>query len=406
MVAKTICLVSPGHIGSNPRLVKEAEALVSAGYRVHVIYGETFAPALARDEAVLAKALWSSQSVSLLNSGRYRSFDRWIHRLANLLYQWGARDIRTTRLACHPLFNSLLKEVLSFRADLYIGHCLTALPIVVMAASRHDVQCGFDAEDFHSAESIEHGAGRTQNKIARTLESKYLPLCDYLTAASPLIVNEYRHHYGVRATPILNVFPLAETVEPVAKPAIPKFYWFSQTVGPGRGLEKFFDLLARMHREVQIDLRGHVTNEYKELLEKLVLRSQIELKFLSPACPDEMVALSSGYTAGLSLEESSPMNRDVCLTNKAFTYLLAGTPVILTITRAQELLAADLGRAALLIDAADQQSSASRLKEWLDDDQEQQIAREAAFELGRQRYNWDLERVKFLNVVSAQLPLR
>ena len=34
---KTICLVTSGHVGSNPRLVKEADALVTAGAHVQVI---------------------------------------------------------------------------------------------------------------------------------------------------------------------------------------------------------------------------------------------------------------------------------------------------------------------------------------------------------------------------------
>ena len=32
-----ICIVTPGALGSNPRVVKEADALVRAGHDVHVI---------------------------------------------------------------------------------------------------------------------------------------------------------------------------------------------------------------------------------------------------------------------------------------------------------------------------------------------------------------------------------
>ena len=38
---------------------------------------------------------------------------------------------------------------------------------------------------------------------------------------------------------------------------------------------------------------------------------------------------------GLSLEESRPRNRDLCLTNKVFVYLLAGIPQLLSHTAAQ-----------------------------------------------------------------------
>ena len=36
---KRLCLVSPGHPASNPRLVKEAAALHGAGYDVTVVCG-------------------------------------------------------------------------------------------------------------------------------------------------------------------------------------------------------------------------------------------------------------------------------------------------------------------------------------------------------------------------------
>jgi len=40
--APLICLLTPGHVASTPRLVKEADALVDAGYRVHVVAGRHF----------------------------------------------------------------------------------------------------------------------------------------------------------------------------------------------------------------------------------------------------------------------------------------------------------------------------------------------------------------------------
>ena len=38
---KKVCLVTPGHIGSNPRIVKEADALHEEGYDVTLIYTES-----------------------------------------------------------------------------------------------------------------------------------------------------------------------------------------------------------------------------------------------------------------------------------------------------------------------------------------------------------------------------
>ena len=37
IVKQRICLVTSGHLSTNPRLVKEADALFSAGYEVSII---------------------------------------------------------------------------------------------------------------------------------------------------------------------------------------------------------------------------------------------------------------------------------------------------------------------------------------------------------------------------------
>src|SRR5262245_42551851 len=57
-----------------------------------------------------------------------------------------------------------------------------------------------------------------------------------------------------------------------------------------------------------------------------------------PASPDAMVDLARGFDVGLALEQASPRNRQLCLTNKAFTYILAGVPVAMTDTPGQHPL--------------------------------------------------------------------
>jgi hypothetical protein len=51
---KRICLVSPSH--SNPRLVKEADALHEAGYAVRVVAGDATPGVWPLDAVILARA--------------------------------------------------------------------------------------------------------------------------------------------------------------------------------------------------------------------------------------------------------------------------------------------------------------------------------------------------------------
>ena len=91
-------------------------------------------------------------------------------------------------------------------------------------------------------------------------------------------------------------------------------------------------------------------------------------------------------------------NRRLCLTNKIFTYLLAGVPVVLSDTPAQRVLAPDLGGAAALVPLSDPTAIAAtldRLATGLDQ------ARAEALRLGRERYNWEVEKGALLASVEA-----
>src|SRR4051794_40779505 len=56
---KRICLISPGHMSFNPRLVKEADALAEAGYLVHVIAANNLRYLRELDRSILTQASWS-----------------------------------------------------------------------------------------------------------------------------------------------------------------------------------------------------------------------------------------------------------------------------------------------------------------------------------------------------------
>jgi hypothetical protein len=89
-----------------------------------------------------------------------------------------------------------------------------------------------------------------ETRLVTTLEAHYLPICRHLTAASPGIGGAYQEAYGIQQfVTILNVFPRAQrpATEPPVKSDVPaRLYWFSQTIGPGRGLEGLMPVLARL----------------------------------------------------------------------------------------------------------------------------------------------------------------
>jgi glycosyltransferase involved in cell wall biosynthesis len=315
------------------------------------------------------------------------------------------RALKIAVAAHHRMTSSLAAAASAVRADLYIAHNLAALPAAAAAARSNTTRFAFDAEDFHT-EELSITQRSCGDQLAREIiETRLLPACAYVSGASPLIAAAYEQKYGISVQPVLNVFPVADAPSiPLPPPSlIPRsLYWFSQTLGAGRGLEDILLAMSAMTEPPHLYLRGRVATGYSAQLSALAQRLGLlgRVSFLETAPAAQMVALAASYSLGLSVELRDPPNRAICLTNKIFTYLLAGVPVLMSRTVAQMQLANELGDAALVVDLEQPQEVARALEEFFFDAQRQVRARSKAWQLAHDRYNWEFEKGKFLAEVE------
>jgi hypothetical protein len=329
---------------------------------------------------------------------------------------WAARKATSVSPLASRLAVSALSRVgpeirdaaMSVPSDLYIAHNIGALPATFAAAAARSGKVGFDAEDFHSGQRNDD---TPLAAFTRTIERRLLAQSAYVTAAAPGIAEAYRDLCGIPLpTCILNVFPLrdrplqfrpASTLDPV------RLYWFSQTIGPDRGLEdavRAMGLLSEHH--VELHLRGCWQPGYEARLRRVAAESGVPMDRIishAPGMPDDMVRLAAGYDVGLALEPGASTNNDIALSNKIFTYLLAGNALLATRTVGQSRLMPDLLAAAAWCEAGQPDSLARALLPWLDQRAALLAARETAWHLGETRFNWDLEKSKFLEVVAGAL---
>jgi glycosyltransferase involved in cell wall biosynthesis len=405
-----ICIVTPGALGSNPRVVKEAQALHEGGNEVKVIAIRTLAHVDGRDEAVLAAAPWRAQRLDFTARGAV-----WrLRRAAQIGY---ALAFSTTRCvdfagrAFSALTGSLAAAAKRVPADLYIAHYPAALPAVAIAARRYGALYAFDAEDFHLGDWPEKPAHHSKRRMVRAIEGRHLPGCAYLTAASSGIADAYGDAYEIaRPTVVLNVFPRAQapsnptpagTVEPG-----PSVYWFSQTIGPDRGLECAIQAIGRARLRLHLYLRGSPASGFPDRLQTMAAAAGVagRVHFLQPAAPSEMERLAAAYDVGFVGETGWTANRRVALTNKLFTYLLAGLPVVMSDIPAHRAFAPEAGAAARLYATDDADSLAAALDSLLGERTRLAAARATAFRLGQMRFNWDVEKVKLLDLITDLLP--
>jgi len=209
---RRICLVSPSHVASNPRLVKEADALHAAGYDVHVVASWYFPPLDKYDLEIYAAAPWERTVVYAMTGPRV-VFAKLLQRFfRNRIRHSLCGSLAAAARANHSASLLLANAAKHVRADLYIGHCLAGLPAAAWAARHHHARYGFDAEDFHSAETENVLRDPVDAFAVRTIESSLLPGCSHLTASSPLIGRAYEQTYRITApiTTVLNTFPLSQ----------------------------------------------------------------------------------------------------------------------------------------------------------------------------------------------------
>jgi glycosyltransferase involved in cell wall biosynthesis len=402
-----ISLVTPGHLASNPRIVKEADALHEAGFAVKVIAADTNPGVRLLDDTISARATWPVAKVGYNTRAHYLA-TRLRQKFARTAFNRGVTGISTAIWAQSPLIGSLSKAAAAEPADLYIGHNLAALPAVVAAARLHGAKIGFDAEDDHVGELDDTPENKLEISIRKQIEAQFLPQCEHLTASSPGIAQAYHERYGVTMIPILNVFPLAQQAPRPApvdrKNDMLSVYWFSQTIGPGRGLEPFIQAMGIMRGHATLTIRGSDFLGYSSRLRALAKEAGVieAVRFLPSAAPDEMARLAARHDVGLASETDSSPNRKITLSNKIFTYLLAGIPVLLSDTPAQRALAAQLGEAAHLCNLMDPSSIVAALSSWIDGSALASAKREA-WRLAKTRFNWDLEKDLFVQNVRQTL---
>lgn len=403
-----ICIVTPGQLGSNPRVVKEAEALCSAGHSVQVIASKVAAFVEPRDQAVMSCARFAIERVPFDNRLRWRTSRAW-QILARQAFAF-APTTRLAGIAQSALLPRLAAATRRVRADLYVGHYVTGLYAAAQAARENGGLYAFDAEDFHLGDLSDAPEHAFEKRLIRAVEARYLPGAAYITAASPGIAEAYEAEYGTQ-TPrvVLNAFPKSlapEAPESARQPLDrPSVYWFSQTIGPDRGLECAVIAIARARSRPHLHLRGTLAAGFGDILKALAARFSAtdRLHLHEPGAPDEMVRLAGKYDVGLVSETGSTQNRRIALTNKQFTYLLAGLPIVMSDVPAHVRFAAEAPDASFLYRAEDPEALASVLDRLLLDPANLTSARRQAYALGQSTFNWERESGRLLDAMQSVL---
>jgi glycosyltransferase involved in cell wall biosynthesis len=391
-----ICILTAGHLTTSPRMLKSADALSEAGHDVRVVATRHMAWAAEADATVRRTRPWPCTVVDYdratgrglyVISGARR-------RVAIAVASWlspARTPMPLVYRAYSRVHSELVRAAMAEPVDFLYGGTTGAVGAAAVAAERMQVPYAVDFEDFHSGEQQWEDA-ETVNGLAARVEREVIGRARFVTTSSREMSAEYARAYDIDPIIVNNTFPL-----PASAPAFGmrdggplKLYWFSQTIGPRRGLEDVIRAVARAGIPTELHLRGRVADGYDaHLTGEAAAAPALRIVFHAPARPDDMVPLCAGYHAGLAVELNDTRSHQLCLSNKALTYILAGLAVVLTDTLGHRTFAADLRCGALVFAPGDVAQLASGLKRWYDNPSSLATAQQAAWHAAATRWHWE-----------------
>jgi len=403
-----ILILATGHLSTNPRVLKEASTLAGAGYSVTVI-GKRYLSDLDRNDKDMAqKATIDYRYIDMLG-GDFPSPSHILGLLRRSAVRVARDLLQYTRWQSAEALGpaaALLRAAHRIPADLTIVHNEAAQWVGLKLISEGR-KVAVDFEDWNSEALHPEEQKGCPLTLLRYNEKAILHRAIYATTTSEALAQGLYERYGGQLPEVItNSFPLPPLPSRASPPdRPPSFFWFSQTIGPGRGLEAFLTAYTLTTQPSQITLLGQIRDDYREFLLSLLpeqMRSQVNFHPL--VSPEDLPNVIARHHIGLALEEPQILNRDLTITNKILQYLGAGLAVVGTPTKGQcEVLTRNPQAGILLDNLDDAQITAAALDALLGDPETLRIRQQAARCLAETYYCWEREAPRLLELVTRAL---
>lgn len=406
-----IAIVSSQHMCHNPRVAKEATTLAASGYDT-TVFTPSFDESLATEDAELAQRggfrHWVYADLRPTARSPWTRF--WLRaqsRLAREGLHWlGWNQARTLGYGLPRLLSTLRRQGF----DLVIGHQEGG--IWIAAELQKAGRCvGADIEDWYSRDHLPGQQRRLPIRLLVKCEARVIQGASHLTTTSQAMAEALHRCYGGRPARVLhNVFPWADRERlpglprDVRDPRHVSLHWFSQRIGPGRGLEELGRALALVREPVQVHLRGRHDDADAEWVRGFFgpdSPHELALHQLVPA--RQLLGHIASHDVGLALELNYCENKNLTISNKLFHYLLGGLAVVATDTAGQAEAAAAANGAVCLAKVGSVDELAAAIQQWVGHPAQLAAAKAAALAAARDHFCWERQAPILLESVARAL---
>jgi glycosyltransferase involved in cell wall biosynthesis len=381
--------------------------LAQAGHHV-TVRGVWFDPVLIdRDRDLINQISWRFDPI-LQFQPAHPFMNRWVRlqgRIARESYQ-RFKNVSPALLGYGA--RMMLKAARQTQADLTIVHSEAGL-WVGHQLLKDGFRVGVDFEDWFSEDLLPQSRLTRPIEHLKVLEQQLLRECRYCLVQSYAMAAAMTHAYpGANPTVIYNCFPWAERSgmdhqnRDRRNRSLPSLHWFSQTIGPGRGLEILFQALLFLKSSAEIHLRGHYPDRAQHWLEPLIPDHWRDRVFIHPTVPNaELLSRIAEHDIGLALESTAVLSRDLTITNKFFQYLQAGLAVVATNTAGQREIFSKWPTIGRMTTSNDPEALAHALDELLLNPKDLESAKAAALQTARDHLNWEKQAERLLQAINS-----
>jgi glycosyltransferase involved in cell wall biosynthesis len=273
---------------------------------------------------------------------------------------------------------------------------------------------GVDMEDWFSEDLLPEARAQRPVRLLRRLERDLLATGAHATCPSRAMSEALAAAYGCKPpTVVYNAFPLAERqsidgLRPDRRDAsVGSIFWYSQTLGPGRGLEELVAALPLLDRDAELHLRGRAAPGMQEWLRaRMPERWQQRVFFHPQVTNEELLSRIAQHDIGFAGEMTYCRSRDLTVTNKILHYLLGGLAVVASDTMGQCEVAMQAPGAVVLYESGNPQALAKALNALLNSPENLARAKTAALRAAETTFSWERQAAVLLDAVAAALALR
>lgn len=400
-IAKHIVIITGQHMVSNPRVWKEANTLASNGYKVTILTTFYDKRKKEQDKQLLHHSIVYKAAINLIN-GEGTLADVFFGRLCRIASKYVKMifKIDTAYLLVYRPIKQL-KLAIAEHADLYIAHQETGLIIGDQLLKKGE-KVAFDFEDWYSRDYVNQ---LRPIELLRKAETFVFQNAVFYTCPSHSMEAALKNIYKpVNIIEVIyNGFSINES-ERIALEKKSKFslVWFSQVIGPGRGLETLMNALLFLPYPVEVHLAGDYADSFAEDLKKRLIGTNHSLIFHSSMKHHELIHFLSGFNIALALENNFPDSRDTTITNKILQYLQSGNKIIATNTKGQMEVAASFPDSVSIVEVNQPEIWARSINKLIGQTHHRSQEQVKVF---NKIYSWEAQEEKLLQIVANAINL-